>query len=260
MDDLSSNVLVLALALLCGGAIYVYLTRSRRSARHRVTEGEARYQPYERRVVIAARANNRRPGCAIGLALALSGVLVIIGVTVGLSWEEFGPGSLFSIAGSVVVGAAVVVLILVNLFKNAGPRVFDGREVQLDDTELIIDRSLIDSRTPGDDMFHPHLQRYLYEKYYYRIPLGDISRVTVSALLHGAAGRTRQFPFVYVAFTTFDAVYMIQTRFMGGPGEMRFLKHLEMMGSVPIRVDERYVEYYSYLNNVEIVSGGDGMR
>ncbi|MCR9143193.1 MAG: hypothetical protein NXI24_13140 [bacterium] len=239
------------LGLICLGAAlalpYFWLRRPRRASRYRVSQREAQFRPYERRLVLAARANNRRPGCVIALSLAL-----LFGLTLSLSalvagWEDFAWfGRIMTMAYG-LVGIAVLVLMLINFFKNFGFRAYNGQEVQLDEAELLVDRSLIDSRIPGEDMFHPHLQRYLHKKFYYCIPLRDISAVTVSALVHSMSGQPQQFPFAYLNFTDFEAVYMLQTRFMGGSGEMRFLKHLEMIGQVPLYVDARFAEFYAYL-------------
>lgn len=230
-----------------------FLWNPRRSKTHRVSEEGARYRPYERRLVLAAKANNRRPGCVLSLSVALLFGLTLVGMGLAAGWEDYDWfGRIMTIAYA-LVAAAVLVLMLINFYKNAGRRAYDGREVQVDDTELIIDRSLIDSQVPGQDMFHPHLQRYLHKKLYYRIPLGHISRLIVSAMVNNVAAKAHQFPFVFVEFVNFDAVYMIQTRFMGGDGELRFLKHFEMLGAIPICVDEKYAEHYSYLDNAQVV-------
>ncbi len=247
------GALVLVLGVLI--PVLVWLNRAKRSAKYRADERLAdEYRPIERRLVLSVMANNRRPGCVIGLSLTLLFGLTMIGMALAAGWQDYDWwGRIATIAYS-LIAFAVLVLMLINFIKNMGYRVYHGREVQLDDHELIVDRSLIDSQTPGDDMFHPHLkERYLHEKYYYRIPVADISAVTVSAMVHQPGFKARQYPFVFIQFHDFEAVYMIQTRFMGGDDEMRFLKHLESIGRVPLYVDERYAEHYDYLQSAAVV-------
>ncbi|MEQ9365241.1 MAG: hypothetical protein RIF32_13415 [Leptospirales bacterium] len=234
-------------------AIYALLKRVPPSDRRLASQRAARYRPRERRLVLAARANNRRPGCVLGLSLAL---LLGLGLSGGGLFGGWDGSDWVDRAATIVyglVGAAALVLMLINFFKNFGFRAYDGREVQLDDQELIIDRSLIDSRTAGDDTNHPHLQPYLHKKFYYRIPLSDLSRITISRQIYNMPVYGREYPFVYIEFTAFDAAYMIQTRFIGGDGEMRFLKRLERTEKIPICVDARYADNYSYLRSARTV-------
>lgn len=215
--------------------------------------GGLQHRPNSARLLLAARANNRRSGCVLALSLALLFGLFLIGTGLGAGWESYDWFGRVGVLAYGAVGAAVLVLMLINFFKNAGFRAYDGQEVQIDDYEMIVDRSLIDSQTAGEDMFHPHLQTYLHKKYYYRIPLGDLKRITVSAMVYQHIVGQGPFPFVFLEFQNFDAVYMIQTRFMGDEGETRFLQHFESIGKVPLSLDERYAAQYPYLKNADVV-------